>query len=516
MNIQANLPNEMVISHESFEHQTLLPWEPGVFTREKNKYYSYDLHTVPQFSAGPHKWFNTALRLSEVCDIEQIETPGAIIMLPWGQQICIRFSNIVREIAENLGYDEFSYPLLLPTQYLSPLSDLIDVDKSILKVNFNDQKIESSNFFLAPTGECPIYQHWHKTVKISDDLPIKMFQKTKYFRPITSSKRTGGSVFLSMEAGDIFEFHSCFRNSDDSAQESFKMMDIFKTIANKVGCPVLWSLRPSWTNRGNLYLWGYGGDALLPSRYAVQVACAYNQGNIFSKRFNVTFSQKSKKYFTFHSTAAISRRLVFASLLQSMRSDMSLCLHPNLSPIQVLFLVSSCNSEDKEALDNISNCLKQNEIRIKVISVKNTNHLKKEERNWYKRGIPLKILFFGREQNSHIKCIIKRNDTGYEVKSITVENLYDTIIMALKDLENGRTLFERKYQVLPSNSLDEAKLHLNNYKTISIPLTFNPQSVKSIDDIKKGEILGFYSGNSSKCIVTGERTTTHAYVSRRI
>lgn len=487
----------------------LLQWQPS-----KNTIAGQELNDCAHFRSSPHHWFNTMLRLNNVCDMGQIEVPGAIVMLPWGMKIIERFANLIREEAEQNNYDEYAYPNLVPTKYFDPLKDLINIPQSVLRVSSN---LDSCQFSLTPTGEYPIYQHWNQNIKSKHDLPKKIFQRTKYFRPITSGKRSGGSVFLSMEAGDVFEFHSAFDNDLCATSESLKLLSIFRTITEKTGTVVLWTLRPTWTNRGYLYNWCYGGDAVLPSQNSVQVACAYYQGDVFSRRFNIRFQSQNEKCFTFQATGAITRRMVFANLFQTIRADGALCLHPVLAPIQVTFFITSCTVEDENFVQQIIDELHKINVRLKVVRVENKKHFRKEEKTWYRYGIPLKLIFFGRQEFNEVKMILVRNDTGEECILLR-QNVSEVIQKALQDIiRHHQNITKHQESIIDCANMDDVEKVLQNRRIAAIPLVIEQRCVQSIEQLKKGEVLGYYEApHAANCVVTGNNTVARALVSRRI
>lgn len=507
MDFSEILPEAGHISSANKKESHLLWKSPRELPQSSN-----NLGDSPSFRASPHKWFNTMLRQGDVCDLEQIEVPGAIIMLPWGVKIVERFAQLLQEEAEKCGYDEYSYPCLIPKSYFKSLSDLIDFKNSTLSVTTHSDNVDLA---LTPTGEYPIYHHWHSIIKSKMDLPKRLYQRAKYFRPLTSAKRSGGSVFLSMEASDIFEFHSAFANDTDASNETMKLLSLFKRIAEKTRTFVLWTMRPTWTNRGYLYKWCYGGDAVLPSHHSVQVACAYYQADVFSRRFNISFKEGSEVNYTSQATGAITRRMVFANLFQTIRADGSLCLHPNIAPIQVSFLASACNVEDENSILQICDELRKHNIRLKYIKTESKKQLRKEEKNWYRLGIPLKIMYFGRQNFDSIKIILVRNDTGEEYP-LAYQEVVPLVKLALQDIENQQPV-QRHHNIIQCSDMEEIESILQHRKIASITLSIDPNCVQRVEQLKQGEVLGYYSDNSlSQCIITGEMTQSRAFVSRRI
>lgn len=454
-----------------------------------------------------HQWFNTQLRLSNVCDIEQVQVPGSIILLPWGLKICERFVQLVREEAAQLDYEEYSYPKIIPKHYFNPMKEFIDLKTSLLYLD--------KNFALSPTGEYAVYSHWHSQIKTEQDLPKKIFQHTTYFRPMSSSKRSGGSVFLSMEANDVFEFHACFAEKEAAINEASQLRSFYEKIAEKTGTFVLWSLRPSWRNHGDLYEWSYGGDAIIPSGYSVQISCAYFQGNVFSKPFDIAFG-KPKKW-TSQATGAISRRLVFANLFQSMRSDGSLCLHPHLAPVQILILLTSNNTEDEMFAHQLLEILVKKNIRVDFKKVHQKRDLLRENKRWHQWGIPLKLMILSKEKHQNKRIILVRNDTQEEITDICNEQASEIISLALTDIINHHKnlLFQKK--ITECETLDSVRCCLEQHQSIALPLVMKPETVAQIEMLKKGEVLGFFWDEKPlKCLITQQETHERAWVSRRI
>ncbi|OGT29784.1 MAG: hypothetical protein A3E87_05480 [Gammaproteobacteria bacterium RIFCSPHIGHO2_12_FULL_35_23] len=509
MNYSEFLPKSEILFTKSEKKLSKLPWQIKSIAGDASVINS------KEFLASPHKWFNTTLRLNEICDLEQIKVPGAMVILPWGVKIIEKFAAKVRKEAVENGYNEYSYPSLIPSSYFDAMSDLMDVKNSVLNVS-SQQKKESHDLALTPTGEYPIYDHWRTIIKTKNDLPKKIFQRTKYFRPISSAKRSGGSVFLSMEAGDVFEFHSCFSEVNSATTEALKLLAMFKKIANDLGTFVLWSLRPTWTNNGYLYRWSYGGDAILPSKNTVQVSCSYFQDDIFSRRFNIAYSDNSIKLFTHQATGAITKRLVFANLFQSIRSDRSLCLHPDISPIQVVFLLTVYNSDDELIFEKIKDDLVLHGIQSELIRINSKSQFHQEEKKWYQRGVPLRVLIFGRKNHEKIKATMIRNDTGEELQ-FNYEQYEMLIKLAIKDIIASRSINHYQNNIVFCKNISELENVLEAKLVAFFPLSMQSQNVYEVEKLYKGEVLGFIAADEMmSCLISGEKVFTRAFVSRRI
>jgi len=481
-------------------------------------------------TVGANGWadfgdFSTALKKAGVLDNRTVNLPGALVILPFGIRLVEQFCQIVRQLYVQHDLQEYDYPFIVPLESFEPVRSIFPLDNRLLHIGTDiDFQAQKPRATLCPTGEEVIYSHWEKIVRSPSDLPIKMYRRARFFRPASSGKRSGRSVFRPMEAGDVFEFHCCYATSQERDRTLPHYLDMLRKISEAMHVPTLWSTRPSWTNHHQIAEWAIGGDVPLPSGATVQTACLYNQGQIFSKAYGIGFKQKGEFNYTHHVTGAITRRLLLAHLMLGMDSSGALFIHPDIAPDQVAVVFQRGIQEDAVAVEDFISTLQRSGIRTRFTQVESRNALNKERHNNRQQGIPLEVVLQGRRHpKDTFKLILTRADTWEEAIFYCCDDLKLVLPLVQPILHNvGVSYYERVrrffvsqcQQVSTTQTLRDAIAA--RYVGIC-PIVANEAVAVEIGSWGHGEILGYACGREmQKCALTGELTDVVAFVSPRI
>ncbi len=486
-----------------------IPWEK-TFQQSDSKSLSVD-----------QGQFSTALRNAEILDHKAVQLPGSLVVLPYGVRLIEQFANIVNEEYQKNGLIEYRYPVVTPQSTFDPQQVFFNLEDKLLfigtKGNFSKGTPRAA---LCPTGEAQIYSHWNKIVSSPQDLPIKMYQRTSYFRPNSSGKHSGNGVFRSMEAGDVFEFHTAYSKEEEATKSVVDYYRMLQSITRRCYVPTLWSVRPPWTNHHEVAEWSIGGDVPLPIGSTVQTATLYYQGTIFSKAYKVGYKVNGKMVYTHQVVGAITRRLLLAHLFLGMENGQFL-IHPDLSPDQVR-IVYKKGVESADHINDLTLFLKHHGIRCSIQKGTNSKESKRLRKINRLQGVPIEVFLLGkRSESDPFKIILRRSDTDEEavLYKDTLGSLIDIIRPILSNI--GISYQEKVQQFFLkqciSSSIDSLADVLEAKKVAVCPLTANKDTCLHIEKLCKGEVLGYtYAKESNPCVLTGNMVNTIAYISKRI
>ncbi|WP_446026164.1 aminoacyl--tRNA ligase-related protein [Bacillus sp. N6] len=465
--------------------------------------------------------FSSALKKANILDNKAVNLPGNLVLLPYGVKLIKLFSKYIEAAFEKYNMQEYSYPVTAPLDIFEAEKNFFSLQNKLLYIA-SDSELEQSTprGVLCPTGEATIYTHWSKEVKNISDLPIKMYRRTSYFRPFSSGKHAGRGVFRSLEAGDVFEFHSCFSEKSQALltiEEYFKML---REISNQLYVPTLWTIRPPWTNNESLFEWSIGGDVPLPTGNTVQTTTLYNQGEVFSRAYNITFKNANKQYYTQQVTGCVTRRLILAHLMLGIDVEGNLFIHPDLSPTQISIIFKKYNVVNDHPIYKFKDIVSA-KYRVESVFTDDKKTILKNRKKNKIQGVPLEIFIQDkRHSTDKYKIILTRSDT-LEEAILYVDCMEDVLNSISPVIKQIGTTFEQKMDKFYKNQL----LELNNIEQINseknkvkiFPLLFNKECCLKVESLFKGEILGFTEMDSEEnCILTGEKTSYKAIFSRRI
>lgn len=467
--------------------------------------------------------FTRVLREAQILDNRAINSTGAAVVLPYGVELFDRFRATIHTAYHAARLAEHEYPHVVPLDVAAPSGALIDLRDRLLLVGTESEIAERRPpFVLAPSGEMVIYSHWSRAVTSRADLPIRMYRRARYFRPVSRGAHSGRGVFHTVEHDDIFEFHCAHAKRSDQQHDLALLQAMVTSLIDDLKVPVLWSTRPPWTNRAQIAGLVVAADAPLPLHLTAQLACLYDQGTRFSRLYNVGFRESGQTHHAEQLTGYVSRRLLMAHLMLGLWLRGSLFIHPDHAPVQILMLVRDEHGYQPNAPAALLSRLRERGVRVREIRPQSAVALTRTRKLWAPRGVPMTIQCFApRAANDRWKVVVGRGDIAEELVVYPDDpgDLADELHVLLFDIadsfEAGVSAFARsRVRATGRKEL----LEVLDQRLIAIcSLAVGEQPVRAIAELRKGEVLGYCQSNDSQpCIVTGEPVTTVAFISPRL
>lgn len=456
----------------------------------------------------------SALKECKIIDTIPNSLSGTIVLLPRGIRLFQQFNKVVKNSFKNFGLEEYHYPILVSTDFFSPVYDYLSLKNKLLHVG-NDKDFEDGvpRGTLCPTGEEVIYPHWKACIKTERDLPIELYRQANYYRPSRGKHR--GGLFRSMEAFDVFEFHCGYAQVNRHKFSVFQNM-LF-SLVDYCCLPTLWSDRPLVTNNEKVSKRTIGCDALLPLGKTVQISSIYDQQDLLSKLFEIQYKKEGKSYNTHHITGFISRRVVWSCLFLGLKKNGSFFLNPNLSPTQAYIIMQS-SPTSQENLNEISQILDKYDIRYTIKVIGKKDRLNRVIQDSFKALSCLCVVV--RQLGDEYKLSII-NSLDETEKTVMINKLYEIsriINQELNQLDKNHRLIVRdyvKYRIKYAS--DISQLRASSDLVQAFPLVNNPNNISKIESQVNGEILGFIPlGEKKKCILTNKDCSSIALLSVRL
>ncbi|MGF1430805.1 hypothetical protein [Kitasatospora sp. LaBMicrA B282] len=471
----------------------------------------------PSFDLGR---FARWLREADVLDQDPIELPGATVTLPHGMRLIRRFDELAMRTYEQAGFEQYDYPMLVPDSVLTPTRRIMPLDGALVYAGDDeDWAAGRKRMVLTPTGEGAVYTHWAKLVRTRQDLPLLTYRRARYFRPA----RSGRSVFRAIEAPDIFEFQACYADRAEAEQGLRTAVAMARTLAERMHVPVLWSRRPPWTNNEGVSETTIGGDVPLPHGGTLQVGCLYDQGQRFSRVYDVGFRDGAERHHTHHVTGALTRRLVLTHLMLGMDADGELLVHPDLAPTQVALTLTTEDARDRAEAEQLVARLTEAGLRCELRIAPARGAAGRLHRRWRRQGVPLRVyLQPRRDPADRIRAVVVRADTREEAVLLPehLADLAEPLVPAVAEVGHGyrrRAFGFAADQCHPAHDEAAVRKVLAQRAVALTPLAATKEAVVTVAGWGLGEVLGFReSASPAPCAVTGVPTTTLAYVSPRV
>lgn len=469
--------------------------------------------------------FVKALKNRGVLDVHQVGLPGCQVVLPFGCELIENYANVVTTILKRYGFRQYDYPVIASESVFGPARKVLDLSQRLL-VFGTESGLEGGVRLggICPTGEATIYNHWRSVVRTSRDLPLLMFQRTRYVRPIGKGQQSAESIFKPMENADVFEFHAALGSSEASCQMFSQLCQMNEELAAKFLLPVIKSRRPLWTNRHEVSSLTHASDTILPNGKTLQVCCLYLQGDKFSKPFEITFKHGAERLYTHHVTGAVSRRLLLSHLYTGMKPDGSLMLHPSIAPRHVQLVYCGSSEVELEIVVRLQQRLTDERVRAGIVSCDDKARSRAVVVESRASGTPLTVAIQGKRfPQDAWKIVAFRSDKTSEEVFIThdietaITGMVREAIARTAEAYEARVSEVRGSALRNASSQAETRAYLAERAVVHVPLQETKEVVEHVASWRCGEVLGFNDREApERCIVTGELTRTTAFIARRI
>lgn len=470
--------------------------------------------------SGSMREFSTALLDAEILDHKSVNLQGASIWFPYGMELRRSFDNVVGDTYRKSGIEEFHYPSLVPESIFSPLDGLYSLkNKTLLVGTEEEMQRNEPRGVMSPTGEATIYHHWSKYLR-NRTLPFRMYRNATYFRPV--SHQAGMGIFNAMEATGVYEFHAAYANREPIDSELNRYQQMLQGIFSHFRLPVVWSLRPSWTNNGAISVGTYGADTILPNETSLQIGALYDQDSIFSKRFGIFSNLSGSREPTKQIAGYCSRRVLTSQLMTACSAFGHLFIHPSFAPIQTAIIFHR-KTTDQRIWNEFSEAVSTaKDVRLSVNVEESPKRLTQFVKKMSDKGVPLiAVIQDKRTENDQYCLILIRSDLKREAKvrfSSLNEFPIALIKSALTKISSDSDITFAKYfedRVTEVDEIDDLKKK-DFANLIVLPLSIDEQSVRQLESSINGEILGFIQAETlKKCAIRGDKVYSRAILCRR-
>lgn len=254
---------------------------------------------------------------------------ASLVWRPRGVQLMQCFAQRARSMLTGLGYEEHVLPSIAAWNEFHRINaNIHDFSKGVLR--------PTPNIVLRPSGESVFYPMFRRWIRTEADLPLRAFE---IGRSIRAGRPQG--LFRQTESALFVEAHSAHATQADAHAQCAANLDALASFLASCGVPGVHVVRPGHTNKP-VALVHHGFDVMLPSGQGLLVASAYEQGQVFSRAFDVRFRDRhGQVQHTWQTELGFSHRILLASLW--LTSDaIGLCMLPWLaSPAVVVLQVGS-------------------------------------------------------------------------------------------------------------------------------------------------------------------------------
>ena len=397
------------------------------------------------------QWYTDVVKKAELSDYTSVK--GCMVIKPAGYAIWENIQHELDRRFKETGVENVYLPMFIPESLLQKEKDHVEgFAPEVAWVTKGGLEPLQEPMCVRPTSETLFCDFFANDVHSYRDLPkvynqwcsVVRWEKTT--RPFLRSRE-----FLWQEG------HTVHATEEEAHARTIQMLNVYADFCEEVlAIPVIKGRKTDKEKFSGAEA-TYTIESLMHDGKALQSGTSHYFGDLFSKAFNILFTDKDNTLKHPYGTSWGMTTRMIGAIIMVHGDNSGLVLPPRIAPTQVMVIPVRQNVEgvlDKAA--EIRDTLKAAGLRVKMDDSEKSPGWKFSEQEM--RGIPLRIEL-GPKDIEQGKAVIVRRDTREKITADitslteTVKELLDTMHHDM--LEKART--HRENHTYEATTLDEFK-----------------------------------------------------------
>jgi len=451
------------------------------------------------------EWYPEVITKSGFADYSFVS--GMIILKPPAYMAWQIISNAVDKEFKKEGIEDAYFPLFIPERFLEKEKEhFVGFEPEVAWVTHAGKSKLEERLAVRPTSETIMYPSFSKWIRSWRDLPLRYNQWNNAvrweFKHPTPLLRTREFLWC--------EGHTVFASREEAEKEKDFIMSLWEKILKEYlalpGIPG----RKTDNEKFAGAVASYSIEHIMPDGYVIQGPDFHNDGQNFSKAFDIKFLDKDgKTKYAWQNTFAISTREL-GVMVAVHSDDKGLVLPPKIAYIQVVIVPIIAKGKEEKIMEFAKkvNAILGEKFRVKLDDREGyTPGFKFNE--WELRGVPLRIEI-GQKEVEKESVVFARRDTGAKAEA-SLRDLVEKVDIILDDIQ--KNLYNRASDLMKGmihnvDTYEEFKHALKTKKGIlHAPWCGNPECEEKIKEetgAKTSNIPFDQSDLHGKCIYCGK------------
>ncbi|GAC1387782.1 MAG: proline--tRNA ligase [Vulcanimicrobiaceae bacterium] len=469
---------------------------------------------IPPKAADLSAWYTAVTIKAELVSYSPVR--GCVVLRPYGYGIWENLQKALDERFKETGHENAYFPLLIPEHLLMKEAEHVEgFAPEVAWVTHGGNEKLAERLAIRPTSEVIIGVMYAEWIQSHRDLPILINQWANVLRWEKATRPFLRTMEFLWQEG-----HTAHANAAEAREETLKMLDVYKDVAeNVVGVPVYAGIK-SASERFPGAVETYSIEALMPDGKALQSATSHDLGQNFSKAYDITFADVDQTVKHVYTTSwGMSWRMLGAMIMVH-GDDRGLRVPPKLAPIEAVFvpILKGSDQAPVEKSHELAKHLKKAGFKVRVDDRDYSPGWKYSE--WEMRGVPVRIEVGPKDLEKQSVMLVRRDKTKGEdgQKSVVPMNeLGDKLREMLDSIQLSMYMQARNFLSSHTLAASDRAQFLELCKTragmIDIPWCNRPECEAEIKastsattrNVRELQVAG------AACVACGEAAVVQAY-----
>ncbi|MHC4777413.1 MAG: proline--tRNA ligase [Planctomycetota bacterium] len=392
------------------------------------------------------RWYLDVIQGAELADYSPVR--GCMVIRPHGFGIWEKLQASLDKMIKDTGHLNAYFPLFIPESFLKREADHVEgFAPQCAVVTEGGGKPLEEKLYVRPTSETIMYDMYAKWISSWRDLPLLINQWANVVRWEMRTR-----LFLRTMEFLWQEGHTAHATHKESREETLRMLDVYRTLAEDVlAVPTIKGVK-SAAERFAGALETYCIESMMQDGKALQMGTSHDLGQNFAKVFDVQFQDKNGQLkHVWQTSWGVSTRLVGA-VIMAHSDDTGLVLPPKVAPIQVVIVPIFKSLAEREAVSGAATDMEEKLKGRFAVKLDDREEHKPGFKffEWERKGVPLRLEVGPRDLKNDMWTFVRR-DTG-EKRQVASEEAVDEVGKTLEAIQTG--LFKRALEFREKNSFE--------------------------------------------------------------
>ncbi len=373
---------------------------------------------ITSMDANFSQWYTDIVKKAELADYSSVK--GCMIIRPYGFKIWENIQKYLDSKFKETGHENVYMPMFIPESLLQKESDHVEgFAPEVAWITHGGSERLYERLCVRPTSETLFCEHYSNVISSYKDLPKLYNQWCSVVRWEKSTR-----PFLRTTEFLWQEGHTAHESEEEALNEALKILNLYGEFCeNILAIPVI---KGQKTNKEKFAgaKSTYTIESMMHDGKALQSGTTHNFSDIFSKAFDIKFSDKdgNRKY-VYQTSWGVSTRLIGAIIMVH-GDDKGLCLPPRIAPIEIAIV--PINSKDNEVLDKCTSIYDSIKDEFRCIIDTSSKSAGWKFNEYDMKGVPLRLELGARDLSKDVITLYRR-DTGDRIEISLDSNLNEEL-----------------------------------------------------------------------------------------
>ncbi len=333
-------------------------------------------------------WYVEVVKRAELA--EHGPAKGSMIIKPHGYAMWEHTQRALDDRFKATGHQNVYFPLLIPMSLLQQEADHVEgfAPQVAVVTRGGGQELEEP-LAIRPTSEAIIWSTYKRWVQSYRDLPLLYNQWANVLRWEMRTR-----LFLRTSEFLWQEGHTAHATSDEAMEESLRMLEVYRQVAEDVLAIPVFTGRKSPAERFPGAVETYCIEGLMRDAKALQCGTSHFLGQNFGKAYDVTFlNADGEQEHAWGTSWGFSTRMIGGTIMAH-GDDAGLRLPPAIAPIQVAIVPIFRTDEERATVMAVAERLREDlagdGVRVRLDD-RDQHRPGYKFAEWELKGVPIRI-----------------------------------------------------------------------------------------------------------------------------